>query len=256
MKWQVRDVLKSDSFGRVELLEDGAGRRLLRRVACGASIPGSRLVARFLMAREARALAAVEGLVGVPSLVADAGALEAPSLDGARPAARDTLLREWIAGRPLHRADELADDFFDHLDGLVGELHERGVCHNDLHKEMNILVGEDGFPYLIDFQLASRHRTRGRVFRARVRDDLRHVQKHRRRYTRDGRGPEVAAAQHGRGHGVKRSGVARVWRRTGKPLYNFVTRRLLGTSDGEERRPSSGPWPRWTSARGKRSVPR
>ncbi len=52
--------------------------------------------------------------------------------------------------------------------------------------------------------------------------------------------------------GLRRGTLARLWRRTGKPLYNFVTRRLLRTRDGESRRPSTGPWPRWVAARGPR----
>lgn len=252
MQWQVRQILKSDSFGRVERLEGPGGASALRRVACGGSLPGSGLVARVLLRREARALAALEGLAGVPRLREHEGAMCAPGQDGAVPSSKAVLLREWVAGEPLHRAEALAQDFFDHLDALVGELHQRGVCHNDLHKEQNVMVGADGFPHLIDFQLASLHPRGGRAFESRVRDDLRHVQKHRRRYTRDGRGPASAGVEHGRGRGLKRSPLALVWRRTGKPLYNFVTRGVLGTSDGEERRPSSGPWPRWVPARGAR----
>jgi hypothetical protein len=88
-----------------------------------------------------------------------------------------------------------------------------------------------------------------------VRDDLRHVQKHRRRYLRDGRGPADAApgAAQGRGHGLRRGLIAGVWRRSGKPLYNWLTREVLHTRDGELRRPSSGPWPEWIEARGPRS---
>ena len=40
------------------------------------------------------------------------------------------------------------------------------------------------------------------------------------------------------------------WRRFGKPVYVLVTRRLLRTRDGEERRPSSGPWPEWSEPLG------
>jgi hypothetical protein len=253
MKWQVREVLKSDSFGRVERLGDEEGNSLIRRVACGARLPMSGLVARYLMGRERRALAALDGVAGVPGLVQTAGALQAESSNGTAPRQSEVLVREWIGGKALHHARELPVDFFDHLDGLVSELHRRGVCHNDLHKEMNVMVGEDGFPWVIDFQLASLHSHRGRTFEQRARDDLRHVQKHRRRYTRDGRGPASAGVRHGRGHGLRRGGVALVWRKTGKPLYNFVTRKLLRTSDGEERRPSTGPWPRWTEAVGERS---
>jgi hypothetical protein len=70
------------------------------------------------------------------------------------------------------------------------------------------------------------------------------VDKHARRYLRPGRGPAGAAAPPG--PRPPRSLTARLWRRLAKPLYNLVTRRVLGTRDGEARRASSGPWPRWT----------
>ena len=112
-------------------------------------------------------------------------------------------------------------------------------------------MDEAGYPALIDFQLASIHRAGSRIHRTRCADDLRHLQKHRRRYTRDGRGP-ADVVREGRGHGVRRSLLARSWRRLGKPAYNALTRGLLGTRDGEERRPSSGPWPEWTEPLGPR----
>jgi hypothetical protein len=33
-------------------------------------------------------------------------------------------------------------------------------------------------------------------------------------------------------------------------VYEFVTRRLLRTRDGEARRATSGPWPEWTAPLG------
>jgi RIO-like serine/threonine protein kinase len=225
----------------------------VRRVARGGRIPGSGLVARRLAARERAALGVLAGLDGVPALLDDARIAELPSLDGAVPARGQVVLRAWLAGRPLSAAERLPRDFFERLDELVQALHARGVCHNDLHKEQNVLVGEDGRPALLDFQLASVHAARGRLFESRVRDDLRHVEKHRRRYTRLGRGPDGALEpSRGAGAGLPRSHVARVWRRTGKPLYNGVTRGLLRTRDGESRRPSSGPWPAWTEPVGPR----
>jgi hypothetical protein len=257
------ELLKSDALGRVERLV-GADGPLVRRLACGGRILGSRWVARLLMGRERRALRALaaaknesdDGL-GVPQLVDDEAAVRAPDADGRVPRAGDVLLRTWIPGVPLHRTRELPQDFFDLLDALVIEVHRRGVCHNDLHKEQNILVGEDGFPSLVDFQLASVHR---RVPRARADEDLRHVQKHRRRYTRDGRGPYpndedgAAAAGRGAGQSLTRGRSARLWRRFVKPPYRALADRL-GRRDWEERRPSSGPWPRWTPPVGRRPRP-
>lgn len=247
-------VLKRDALGRVELLDTVRG-PVLRRVACGGRLPGSRLVARHLARRERIALHRLAGLPGVPRVVDDPALEQVHGPDGRAPRAGDSFLRSFVAGRPLHRAERLALDFFDHLDALVEDLHRAGVCHNDLHKEQNVVVDEQGFPALIDFQLASLERPGSRRFRVRCRDDLRHVQKHRRRYTRDGRGPEQAGVGHGRGRDLERRGLARLWRRFGKPLYNGLTRGLLGTRDGEERRPSSGPWPRWEGPLGPRPGP-
>lgn len=250
-QWQVDETLKRDQFGRVERLTDGES-VTLRRVACGSRVPFSGVIARILMRRERRALEALDGMAGIPSVVRIEGARCAVSANGRIPKDRDILLRSWQAGLPLHRALALPEDYFDLLDELVREMHARGVCHNDLHKEQNLVVGADGRPALIDFQLASVHERRGRAFESRVRDDLRHVQKHRRRYTRDGRGPRGVDVSRGMGHGVRRSYPAAVWRRFGKPAYNFISRRVFDARDGEERRDSSGPWPRWTPPVGPR----
>lgn len=244
-------VLKCDAFGRVELLASG-GERFVRRIACGGRIPGSRLVARVLAGRERRALQALAGLDAVPGLVVDDLLSGVRDADGLAPRAGDVLIRTWIEGAPLHRAERLPADFFDLLDALVAEVHARGVCHNDLHKEQNIVVDESGRPALIDFQLASVHAGDSFVRRARIRDDLRHLMKHRRRYTRDGRGP-VEVGDGGSGRGIRRSPAALVWRRLAKPVYVWITRGILRTRDGEERRPSSGPWPEWGPPVGARS---
>jgi hypothetical protein len=237
---QAITVLKRDAFGRVERVE-GARGPYVRRVACGGPLPGSGWLARVFARREELALLRLAGLEGVPALVPQ----EEPARRGA------LVLRSWIEGRPLSRAEELPEDFFEHLDRLVCALHERGVCHNDLHKEQNILVGVDGLPYLVDFQLASVHARRGALFASRVREDLRHVEKHRRRYTRLGRGPR-GRSQAGAGAAYRRSWIARAWKRGVKPLYEFATRRVPGTQGGEERRSENGPWPRWTPPLGAR----
>jgi serine/threonine protein kinase len=242
---QVVRELKSDSFGRVELLDGHAG-LVVRRVACGGRAPGSRVVARVLAQRERIALARLDGVPGVARLLQYADYAGATSEEGVPPTPADVLLRSWIEGVPLHAATRLPRDFFERLTDLVEALHARGVCHNDLHKEPNVLVTPDGYPALVDFQLASVHARGGRAFRARVREDLRHVTKHQRRYFLQGARPEDA------GPAARRGRVAAVWMRTGKPVYNFVTRRLLRTRDGEPRRPSAGPWPTWTAPVGPR----
>ncbi len=236
-------VLKQDTFGRVELLESASG-SCVRRVACGGKLWGSRAVARMLLRRERRALAALEGLPGVPEIVQDEAWYQAHSQDGKPPLLHDCLVRTHLEGVPLSRAQALPMDFFARLSDLVASLHARGVCHNDLHKEQNILVGPDGWPSVIDFQLASVHALGDRSLHARAREDLRHVSKHERRYTKAGRAPNeisrAAAAPR-----VPRSIQAWVWRRLFKPLYNALTGPFHVRGSGEVRRPSSGPWPTW-----------
>lgn len=256
---QVVQVLKSDAFGRVELL-DGPQGQVVRRVACGGSIPGSRWLARILLERERRALERLAGVAGVTRRLDLPAYAALPSGEGRFAAQRSpVLLRSWIEALPLWRVQSLPFDYFERLEELVLELHARGVCHNDLHKEPNVLVDEAGYPALVDFQLASLHEPGGRGMRARAREDLRHVEKHRRVYAR-GTGRAFSSGSSSTGESAdasarafrRRSLVAKLWMRFGKPVYNLVTRRLLRVTDGEPRRPSAGPWPRWTPAVGPR----
>jgi RIO-like serine/threonine protein kinase len=231
-------VLKSDVFGRIERVESRSGTRV-NRVACGSRVPFSRFLARRLMERERAALERLADLDGVPRILATDGCA-------------GVLVRSYVEGAPLSQARELPENFFDELDVLVEAVHARGVCHNDLHKEQNVLVGADGRPWLLDFQLASCHARETRTFAARAREDLRHVEKHRRRYTRDGRGPR-GERTFGRGADARRSMLARVWRKTGKRVYNAIVHTLFRRPPSEARRSSAGPWPRWTPAVGPRA---
>lgn len=241
VEWTVERELKRDVFGSVELLRGPSG-RIVRRIASGSRWPGSRLLARLLLHRERRALQRLAGLPHVPQLLDDRAAAGAADSGGRAVDPRRVLLRTFLDGVPLHAATALPADFFALLSASVAELHARGVCHNDLHKENNVLVGPDGRPRLLDFQLASVHAWRGRHFLTRCGDDLRHVEKHRRRYE--------AAGDPGRMVPLDRSRAASWWRLLVKPLYNWLTRRVLRSRRGEPRRPREGPWPHWTAAVG------
>jgi predicted Ser/Thr protein kinase len=226
-------LLKEDVFGRVELVEDANGERCARRTVStrGLLLP---FIGRLLLARERRALAALIGLDGTPAL------LECrPGED-----ARRVLRRGWIDGDPLWAATELPLDWFERAEELVVAVHGRGVRHNDLHKEQNLVVRCDGRPALLDFQLASVHADpSARRARTRAAEDLRHIDKHRRRYLRAGH-PKTDADRAGR---PRRSLLARAWRRFGKPIYRGLVRLVPALSEPEPRRLSTGPWPRWTA---------
>jgi RIO-like serine/threonine protein kinase len=232
-------VMKRDRFGRVERVRLADGSFAVRRVA-NARLTPSGFVARLLLARERRALAAVRGLDGLPH--------ELPGAASAAP--NRELVRSFVPGVPLSAAEALPRDWFVHLEVLVRALHARGVCHNDLHKEQNVLVRPDGRPALVDLQLASVHDTATRSFRVRAAEDLRHVDKHRRRYERRGRPrtPDERAAE--RAERPPRSRLAALWRAFGKPLYG-LGKRVFGSRDAPEpRRASSGPWPVWAEPLG------
>jgi len=225
-------LLKRDGLGAIWRVEAGATGACVVRDWRAAPWP-MRPVARFLANREARALRHLNDHHRAGR--AWPAALEVP---GAAIGRRGELpARSFLEGVPLVEADRVALDYFERLEELVIELHAAGVCHNDLHKEQNVLVLPDGRPALIDFQLASVHASDSRSFRSRRADDLRHVGKMRARYERAGRPRPDRAPKR------KRGGLSWIWRKTGKPLYNALAHGLLGKPEGERGRPDAGPWP-------------
>jgi len=205
-------LLKRDLFGTVRRLPaDADSPDCVERDTTGAA-RGAGWLARRLAAREARALDALVHVAQVPRLV---------GWDGRR------LRRTWLPGVPLHRAAGVDRAYFRAALRLLRRLHAAGIVHNDLAKEPNWLVSADGWPALVDFQLAIRPRRRGRLFRMLAYDDLRHLLKHKRTYCPAGLTARERAIL------ARRSPLAGLWARTGKPAYRFVTRRLLRWADRE-----------------------
>jgi len=64
------------------------------------------------------------------------------------------VIYQYIEGRSLKELEELPDDFFDQLLELLGRIHARNVVYLDMNKRSNILLGADGRPHLIDFQIS------------------------------------------------------------------------------------------------------
>ena len=114
---------------------------------------------------------------------------------------------------------------------LLRQVHRLGVVHNDLAKEANWLVLDDGTPALVDFQLAARGDPRSRWMRLLAREDLRHLLKHKRTYCPGALTPVERRVLR------RRSWVRELWFATGKPVYRFVTRRVLHWEDNEGRGP-------------------
>ncbi len=203
-------LLKKDLFGEIRVVTSGDDVRRIRDASVGR--PGLRWLARRLLQREARALAALDGLDGFPALLVVNG---------------DRLERRFIAGMPMQRARPRDPRYFKAAAALLRRLHRACIVHNDLAKEPNLLVTSDGQPAFVDFQLAWHTQGRGRLFRLLAHEDLRHLLKHKRSYC-----PELLTRRE-LAILANPSWPSRIWMRTIKPLYLLVTRRLLGWADRE-----------------------
>ncbi|SKA02500.1 serine/threonine protein kinase [Novilysobacter spongiicola] len=208
-------ALKADSFGRISLMRGASGLFIRRDLA---HVPWwLRLPAWWLARREARALRSVAGLGATPELL---------GWDGRK------LDRSYLDGAAMYQRPPRGDlAYFQHARRLLQQLHARGLAHNDLAKEANWLVLADGSPAIIDFQLAVIGNARSRWMRLLAREDLRHLLKHKRMYCPDTITPVERRV-------LKRHSWLRdAWFATGKPVYRFVTRRLLKWEDNEGQGP-------------------
>lgn len=209
-------ALKADSFGRIALMRDAAGAPFVRR-DLGHVPLWLRLPAWWLARREARGLRQVLGAEAVPQLL---------RWDGRR------LDRSYLDGAAMYQRPPRGDlAYFRLARRRLQALHRRGLAHNDLAKEANWLVLADGTPAIIDFQLAVRGRPRARWMRLLAREDLRHLLKHKRTYCPEAITPVERRLLR------RRSWVRELWFATGKPVYRFVTRRLLKWEDNEGQGP-------------------
>jgi len=203
-------LLKADELGRIEIVERD-GMRMIRR-DIDAARWWARAFARRAASREARALGKLAGIQGVPALLGWNG---------------HELLRSYIAGAPMQQAQPHTRAYYRDALRLLAQLHRRGIVHNDLAKEPNWLVREDGQPALVDFQIAWTRGRRGGLFRLLAREDLRHLLKHKRTYC-----PEALSLRQ-RAILDTPAPHSRLWRATGKRLYKLIARRVFGYWDNE-----------------------
>jgi len=214
-RWHEGVLLKRDVFSIVERgrfqTDGGEVDGVLRRLD---EVPWwSQGLALHLFSRERRALQRARDLDVGPKLLW---------------AGRRALVRGFIDGVALHLAKPHGDAaYFRSAKQAMHRLHRAGICHNDLAKEQNWLVGRDGRAYVTDFQLAVCFSRRSRMFRVMAYEDLRHMLKHKRSYA-----PEALTAKE-RKILARKSLVASVWLKTGKKLYQAITRGLFNFRDRE-----------------------
>jgi hypothetical protein len=214
-RWREGVLLKRDVFSTVERgrFRDEAGEvdAVLRRL--DQVPPWSFPLALHLFSRERRALTLARDLEVGPKLLW---------------AGKRALVRGFIDGAALHLAKPHGDlAYFRSAKAALRKLHRAGICHNDLAKEQNWLVGRDGHAYLTDFQLAACFKRRSRLFRIAAYEDLRHLLKHKRSYAPEALTPKERRIL------ARKSVVASVWLKTGKKVYQAITRGLFNFTDRE-----------------------
>lgn len=188
-------VYKHDSWAATGLYGSEDGRRIVCKFNRQQPVFGLPMtwLGRFLGQREARFLHRMSDIEATPD---DAGKV---FVDGRE--AENAVARVYVEGAPLYKGQHVADDFFDRLRAALVELHRRGIVYNDLHKKENVIVGEDGRPYLVDFQVSSDFSGRfgrsavGRAIRTQLAAfDLYHLRKHVAHCRPDTLSPEELAA--------------------------------------------------------------
>jgi len=178
-------TLKDDAFARTELLEKD-GKKYLYKVSRLAIGPFRlQWMMNKFTAHEARIHHLLEDVHGTPVFV--------------KQPAKNAFIREFVEGRTLDRnPPPLRRDFFDEFHEIVKNIHERGVAFVDLAKKENVVVTNEGRPFLIDFQISiAKRKSRLPFFwvwnvlvSIMQRADIYHVYKHKHRIRPDWVTPE------------------------------------------------------------------
>jgi RIO-like serine/threonine protein kinase len=203
--------MKVDIFGKIELAELDDGRLVTIRNWRGSRL-FARPVASILALREKRMLRRLESLEdsGIPKLLYFG---------------KGKLIRSYIEGCSLKQAQIKSAAYYTKARKLIDRIHESGMVHNDLEKPENWLVTENGSPAIVDFQIAWFFPRKGAIYRLAAKEDIRHLIKQKSRFF-----PENLTEEE-RKILLQKSLFARIWNRTFKPVYHFVTRKLLHYSD-------------------------
>lgn len=101
----------------------------------------------WLIQQEWKIYSRLKGLKGIPQPV--------ERID------RFAFAMEFIPGVPIERGEIIPPAFFSDLDQVLKAIHSRGVVHMDLRHKGNILVSEQGEPFLIDFNSSFAFKDKG-----------------------------------------------------------------------------------------------
>ncbi len=232
-------TFKHDFFAATGLYEGPSGRVVLK-LGRSKSLLGLPMawLGEWAADHESDMYRLAEGVAGIPRCFGRLG--------------RTGFAHAFIEGHPLQRDERVGDEFFPSLERILDALHARGMAYVDLEKRENVLVGSDGRPWLIDFQISypgpqldrsiDRRRGPGTLHRlvprglreyllARLQQaDRYHLLKHRRRHRPDTLSPEEMAASYAAGMSIQ------LHRRLFRPL-TLLRRQALKRLTGRSRSP-------------------
>ncbi len=145
--FQLEEVLKHDSWAATGIYASSTRQALCKfnRQQPIFGLP-MRWLGRLLATREAGFMERLAGIEGIPRSLGPISS-NGELLDHA-------VSRQWIPGHALAPRERVNSAFFPTFRHLLAAVHARDVAHVDLHKRENILVDDQGRPWLIDFQIS------------------------------------------------------------------------------------------------------
>jgi hypothetical protein len=177
--YRLVQTIKHDFFAATGFYDSAAGRRVVLKMGRIQDFAGIPLlwVGKTSCLRELRFHRKLHDVAQVPRVL---GTL------------RETgFVMEYVAGHRLCDVPRVPDGFFRELQDLMETLHERDIAYGDANKTQNVLVGKDGRPHLVDFQISWDMKTfpRGwlgrKILKQLQREDGYHVLKHKSRLRPD-----------------------------------------------------------------------
>jgi hypothetical protein len=131
-------ISRGNFFGKPVLYRVQSGDSLLIVKDVGRANCFSRwTLGLWLIRKEWKIYSRLAGIEGIPR---PAGRID-----------RFAFAMDFVAGKPLERGEALSPSFWPSLEGILEQIHQRGVVHLDLRHKGNILISPEGDPYLIDF---------------------------------------------------------------------------------------------------------
>jgi len=179
--WRLTTFIKHDFFAATGFYADAqTGEKAVLKIARHVRFFGLPMawLGVLINRREMHFYRRLHACAHVPALIGQVGATG--------------LLHAYVPGAPLTKGIKVSDTFFDEMIALIGQLKEIGIAIVDTNKPENILLGDDGRPWVIDFQISYDKRAfffglwpAGALLRVFSRHDVYHVLKHKKRMRPD-----------------------------------------------------------------------